>query len=148
MLAMEDEKLPPAPPAVAAQPSSTQTCTLWVWWSSQPLGTTRASSRVGTNNRTTLTVVHARPPYLGTAKVYGIRSRDPTRLGTSVSRNSSETDREIPWLARLSTTMVQSTHTLKPMCSASIERARFFLAIVAPVRSQNSSSSGSQRSIQ
>src|SRR5438309_2374381 len=100
------------------------------------------------NSRAALIVVHALPPNLGTANVYGMRSSDPMRLGTSVKRNSSETESVMPMLARLRTTIVHSTHTLKPMCSANMEKARFLLATFSPVLSQKDSLSGSQSSIQ
>src|SRR5688572_7278333 len=45
------------------------------------------------------------------------------------------------------TTIVHSTQTLKPRCSAKIDNARFLRAIRLPVRSQNASFSGSQCSI-
>jgi hypothetical protein len=80
--------------------------------------------------------------------VYGIRRKEPTRFGTAVSRNSSETERVMPMLPRLITMIVHSTQTLKPRCSAKIDQARFFLATFLPVVSQNPSSSGSQCSIQ
>src|SRR5437763_6867507 len=147
MLAIDDEKLPPPTPAVAAHKNSTQSCTLCDWSNSHPLGTTMASSSVGISNKVALKVVHALPPNLGTANVYGMRSSEPIRFGMSVNKNSSDTDKLMPALARLSTTIVHSTHTLKPRCSANIDHARFFRAILPPARSQKTSSSGSQCSI-
>src|SRR3954451_16909485 len=112
MLAIDDEKLPPPTPAVAAHRTSTHSCTLCVWSNSQPLGTTIASNRVGISNNAALKVVHALPPNLGTANVYGMRSSDPIRFGMSVNKNSSDTNKLMPALARLRTTIVHSTHTL------------------------------------
>src|SRR6266568_8261204 len=106
MLAMDEEKLPPPRPAHAAQVKSTQSWVLWTWCTSQPLGTTMASSMVGMKSNPALTVVQALPPNLGTANVYGIRNIEPIRLGIRVNKNSSETDRMIPILARLRTTIV------------------------------------------
>src|SRR3569832_471061 len=77
-----------------------------------------------------------------------MRSSEPIRFGTSVSRNNSETDNVMPWLARLRTMIVHTTQMLNPMCSANIDHIKFFLAIFDPERSQKSSSSGSQCSIQ
>ena len=54
----------------------------------------------------------------------------------------------MPTLPRLRTTIVHSTQTLKPMCSAKIEKMRFLRAIRSPVRRPERSSSGSQSSIQ
>src|SRR5258706_15719756 len=123
MLAIDDEKLPPPTPALAAHRNNTHSCTLWVWCNSHPLGTTIANRTVGISNNAALNVVHALPPNFGTANVYGMRSSEPIRFGMSVSKNSSDTDRLIPALARLRTTIVHSTHTLKPRCSANIDRA-------------------------
>ena len=69
MLAIDEEKLPPPKPAVAAQASSTQNCVSCSWSASQPLGTTIASSSAGISSSEALIVVHARPPKRGTAKV-------------------------------------------------------------------------------
>jgi hypothetical protein len=69
MLNIDEEKLPPPKPAVAAQNSNTHSCTVWLWPASQPLGTTMASSRVGISSRAALMLVHVRPPNLGTANV-------------------------------------------------------------------------------
>src|SRR5215218_10429146 len=109
MLAIDEEKLPPPKPAVAAQPSRTQNCVSALCAASQPLGTTVATSSTGISSSDALTVVHSRPPKRGTANVYGIRSVEPIRLGRSVSTNSSDTDSAMPALPRLSTTTVQST---------------------------------------
>ncbi len=103
---------------------------------------------MGRKRSDALMVVHARPPNLGTAKVYGTRRIDPIRFGTSVSRNCSDSDMVMPMLARLMTTMVQMTQTLNPMCSAKIESARLRRAILRPPPAQNCSLSGSQWSIQ
>ena len=69
MFAIDEEKLPPPKPAVAAQTSSTQNCVSWLWPASQPLGTTIASSSVGISSSAALIVVHSRPPNRGTANV-------------------------------------------------------------------------------
>src|SRR4051794_37606988 len=116
MFAMDDEKLPPPNPAVAAHPSSTQNWVSWLWCASQPLGTTRATSRVGMSSSAALIVVQVRPPNFGTAKVYGSRSVEPIRFGTAVSQNCSDSDSETPTFARLITMIVQSTQTLNPRC--------------------------------
>jgi len=62
MLAIEEAKLPPPKPAVAAMTQKTQygvpgCCTTW------------ANSRVGTSRSAALTIVQFRPPKRGTAKV-------------------------------------------------------------------------------
>src|SRR2546423_864538 len=125
MLAIDDEKLPPPNPAVAAQSTSTHSWVECACCASHPLGTTIARRSVGMSSRAALTAVHARPPNLGTAKVYGMRSTDPTRFGTRVRRNSSDTDSEMPMLPRLRTTTVHSTQTQNPTCSAYIDQSRF-----------------------
>src|SRR6266511_3329315 len=148
MFAIEDEKFPPPKPAVAAHASSTHICVEWPWSASQPLGTTMASSSAGMSSSDALIVVHSRPPNFGTANVYGMRRKEPTRFGTAVSQNCSEIDSSIPTLDRLMTTIVHSTQIEKPKFSAKIENARFLRAIGLPLVSQNPSLSGSQWSIQ
>src|SRR5687768_5988750 len=127
MFAIEEEKLPPPTPAVAAQAIRIHICVPCDCAASQPLGTRNASSAVGMISSDALIVVHARPPYLGTAKVYGIRRNDPTRFGTATRMNSSEIDSVMPMFARLMTTIVHSTQMLNPRFSAKIEKIRFFL---------------------
>src|SRR5918997_2359672 len=148
MLAIEDEKLPPPKPAVAAHRASTMICVECSCCASQPLGTTIASSVTGISSSDALTPVQARPPNFGTANVYGIRSVEPMRLGSAMSRNCSESERVKPAFARLMTTIVHSTQIEKPRFSAKMERIRFFLAILFPLLCQNASSSGSQSSSQ
>src|SRR5215218_2791201 len=109
MLAIDEEKLPPPNPAVAAQPRRTQNCVSALWDASQPLGTTTATSSTGMRSSDALTVVHSRPPNRGTANVYGMRSVEPIRFGTAVSQNCSGTDRAMPTLTRLITMNVHNT---------------------------------------
>src|SRR3954451_10077851 len=73
-----------------------------------------------------------------------MRNAAPTRFGTAVSQNFSDSDSPA---STLSTTIVHSTQMLKPMCSAKIEKIRFLRAIRLPSAAQNGGSSGSQRSI-
>src|SRR5918997_5048830 len=148
MFAIDEEKLPPPKPAVAAHRASTHICVEWLWSCSQPLGSRKASSSTGISSSDALTPVQARPPNRGTAKVYGIRSVAPTRLGSAISRNCSDSDSVKPALARLMTTMVHSTQIEKPRCSAKIEIARFLRAMRLPVVCQNCSLSGSHSSSQ
>src|SRR3954471_23362200 len=103
MLAIDEEKVPPPTPAVAAQAKSTQNCVSCDCEASHPLGTTSATSSAGMKSRLALIVVHVRPPKRGTANVYGIRSALPMRFGTAVSQNCSGSDSVIPTLARLMT---------------------------------------------
>src|SRR3954469_17855122 len=121
MLAIDEEKLPPPKPAVAAHATRIHSCVSCGWVASQPDGTRNASSAVGMISSDALIVVQARPPNLGTANVYGMRRNEPTRFGTAVSRNSSEIDIVMPMFARLITTIVHSTQMLKPRFSAKIE---------------------------
>src|SRR5437763_9043222 len=109
MLVIDDEKLPPPNPAVAAHARRIQNCVSWLWWASQPLGRMIATSATGMNSSDALIPVHSRPPNLGTAKVYGRRSPEPIRLGNAVSQNDSGSDSTIPMLARLITMIVHST---------------------------------------
>ena len=70
MLAIDDEKLPPPKPAVAAQASSTQNCVSCAW-RGQPAARhdDGEQQRRGSAAATALIVVHARPPKRGTANV-------------------------------------------------------------------------------
>src|SRR6266498_2787017 len=148
MLAIDEEKLPPPTPAVAAQSIRIQNWVSCDWVASQPLGTRNASSRDGISSKVALMVVHTRPPNFGTANVYGMRSAEPTRFGTAVSQNISDRVMVSPAFARLITTTDHSTHSANPRCSAKIEKMRFLRAIFLPVDSQNCSSSVCQSSIQ
>src|SRR5215218_7621046 len=77
-----------------------------------------------------------------------MRRKEPTRFGTAVSQNSSDSDIAMPTLPRLRTMIVHRTQTLKPRFSAKIDKIRFLRAIARPVDAQNASFSGSHRSIQ
>src|SRR5918997_2591774 len=148
MFAIDEEKSPPPKPAVAAHSASTHICVQWLWSCSQPLGTSKASSSTGISSSDALMPVHARPPNRGTANVYGIRSVAPTRFGSAMSKNCSDSDSVKPALARLMTTIVHSTQIENPRCSAKIDSVRFLRAIRRPPDSQNASSSGSHSSSQ
>jgi hypothetical protein len=65
----------------------------------------------------------------------GRGARDRGELAPALLLQVSE------WLI---TTIVHSTQTLKPRCSAKTEKTRFLRAILLPRLSQNRSSSGSQ----
>ena len=79
MFAIEEAKLPPPTPAVAARTISVEYDT--------PGRIRTAASTAGISSRPALTMVQLRPPNRATANVYGIRSTDPTSAGTAVSRN-------------------------------------------------------------
>src|SRR3989442_1392868 len=51
------------------------------------LSTQYMNSRQGTTRMPALNTVQFRPPKRGTAKVYGSRSAEPTRLGMATSQN-------------------------------------------------------------
>lgn len=78
---MLDAKFPPPNPAVAAISRNPQ-------YGVDGFRTAMASSRVGISSSNPLTTVQLRPPNLGTANVYGIRSIDPTKFGTATRKNS------------------------------------------------------------
>src|SRR3954452_12123524 len=141
MLAIEEAKLPPPKPAVAAIATNTQNgvsgrCTKY------------ANNSVGMTSSPALTTVQLRPPTFGTAKVYGSRSSEPTRLGTATSQNSCWGVKSNPAPASRAALTLQSSHTEKPRCSAKIENARLRRATRRPVASQKSGFSGVQCSIQ
>jgi hypothetical protein len=141
MLVIEEAKLPPPRPAVAATRTKNQ-------YGVPGSLTANASRPVGTTSNRALATVQFRPPNLGTANVYGTRSTEPTKLGTATSQNSWSTENAKPAAGRLTTTTLHSSHTEKARCSARIEKMRFLVATRRPVRFQNDSSSGCQCSIQ
>ena len=149
MLAIDEEKLPPPTPAVAAHASSTQNCVSWPACASQPLGTTTASSSDGISSSAALIVVHRRPPKRGTANVYGIRSTEPIRFGTAVSQNCSGSDSVMPTLPRLMhDDRPQHPDAEAEMLGEDREDQVPARDPRARVRPRTASSSGSQRSIQ
>src|ERR1700739_712801 len=74
MLAIDEAKLPPPKPAVAAMAARTGN---GIWGGL----TAHASSRHGTTNSDAEMIVQLRPPKTGTAKVYGSLRNAPTPLG-------------------------------------------------------------------
>src|SRR5690606_27297975 len=151
MLAIDEEKLPPPKPASAASSMNTHIGVPgWL--------TNQARPRVGISSIAALKAVKARPPKRGMAKVYGMRSAAPTRVGVEVSSRALLTAVGLPWprpsrkekpaAPMLVTTVPQMTQTLKPRFSAKTEKLRFFLAVRFPPDSQNSVLSGSQWSSQ
>src|ERR1700757_3307247 len=149
MLAIDEAKLPPPRPAVAATTTSSANG-VWGWLTAQ------ASNRHGITNRVAEMIVQLRPPKIGTANVYGNRRKAPTPLGTATRHRawlavSAQPDGAgWPWAPAVicTTTMLQSIHTLNPTCSAKMEKIRLRRAIALPVVSQNTGSSGRQSSIQ
>ena len=79
MLVIDDAKLPPPTPAVAAAISSIVNDT--------PGFRMIAMKIVGMSSRAAEMMVKLRPPKVATAKVYGSRSTAPTSVGSAVSRN-------------------------------------------------------------
>ena len=69
MLNIDEEKLPPPNPAVAAHATRIHSWASWACPANQPLGTTMARSSTGMNRSDALITVHARPPKRGTANV-------------------------------------------------------------------------------
>src|SRR5215207_3730916 len=81
MLAIDEEKLPPPTPAIAATMTSVV--------SETPGFSTNAVAMQGTMRSNAENTVQLRPPKRATAKVYGIRMSAPTAVGTVVSMNFS-----------------------------------------------------------
>src|SRR5262245_12966007 len=94
MLAIEEAKLPPPKPAVAATNNSTPK-------GISGLDTAHASRRHGINSSSAETMVQLRPPNIGTANVYGSRRKAPTPLGTATSQRASVAVRANPDAAGL-----------------------------------------------
>src|SRR5919204_378153 len=65
MFAIDEEKLPPPKPAVAAQANRTQNWAPWLSPATQPLGTTIARSRAGISSSEALIVVLAGQDHAG-----------------------------------------------------------------------------------
>ena len=118
--------------------------------------TAQASSRQGMTSSVAEIIVQFRPPKTGTANVYGSRRKAPTPLGTATSHSAWVAVSANPDAAGLpsapavicTTTMLHSSHTENPMCSAKIDQIRLRLAVGLPTVPQNSGSSGRQSSIQ
>src|SRR3712207_1491899 len=115
MFAIEEAKLPPPTPATAARISSGE---------DETPGRMRNAARIdGISSRLALMMVQLRPPKRATANVYGIRSTEPTRAGTAVSRNFPAGSTPY-WGPRNSTSTDHIVHTENPMCSEKIEKTR------------------------
>jgi len=80
MLAIDEAKLPPPNPAVAAT-------TIRVENGVSGWPRTQASASVGISRSSDDTTVQLRPPTMGTAKVYGMRRNAPTPEATARSVN-------------------------------------------------------------
>src|SRR5215207_3787276 len=133
MFAIDEAKLPPPRPAVAAASSRAQ-------YAVDGSETSHASSSVGINSSSALTTVQVRPPKRAGAKVYGNRAVAPTSPGIDTSQNSWPVVSENPASLSLTATTLQSCQTEKPRNSAKIEKPRLRRATRAPVSAQKSAS--------
>ena len=79
MLVIDEAKLPPPNPASAATSSSTG--------KGARFSSATTSPRVGASSSSADMIVQLRPPNRGTAKLYGMRSADPTSTGIDSSQN-------------------------------------------------------------
>src|SRR5256885_15793565 len=113
MLVMDEAKLPPPTPVIAARIISVVYET--------PGLINKAAGMVGRSSRAALMIVQFRPPKAATASVYGSRSTDPTSAGTAVSRNFPAAP---TWHAgpRNSTSTDHIRHTDDPMRPAGTEK--------------------------
>src|SRR5919206_1353744 len=116
MFVIDDAKLPPPTPARQA--------TITNVGKDVPGCMTVAAMNVGISSRAALTTVQFRPPNLATAKVYGSRRIDPTRVGAETRKNFPAAS---TWYSgpMKSTSTDHRVHTEKPMCSDSTENSRF-----------------------
>jgi hypothetical protein len=88
-----------------------------------------------------------RPPKRATAKVYGTRTIEPTRVPMATRKNLSAG--VSPYSGPMKSTITdQRVQIENPMCSESTENQRFRRATFSPVSFQKVSFSGSQCSIQ
>src|SRR6266498_2411221 len=138
MFAIDEAKLPPPTPVIAAR-------IIRVVYDTPGL-IRIAAGIVGRSSRAALMIVQFRPPNVATANVYGSRSAEPTSAGTAVSRNFPAAS---TWYAgpRNNTMTDHIVHTEKPMCSEKMEKTRLRRATRAPRPAQNAGSSGRQSSI-
>src|SRR5512139_3041068 len=136
MLVMEEAKLPPPKPAVAARARTTPY--------EGRVVTAKIRPDTGISSRRALMVVQLRPPNRVTAKVYGSRITAPIRFGSATSQNFWSTEYGNWDAGRATTTTLHSVQTENPRCSAKIELTRLRRATRRPVAAQNDSSSGSQ----
>src|SRR5437879_6491289 len=123
MFVIDEAKLPPPRPVIAARTSSV---------SNDADGVRKnAVETVGMSSSSALTTVQLRPPKRATARVYGSRTAEPSPAGSDVSRNfcpaAVATSVLIPYcpLGRKSTKTDHSTQIENPMCSQSTENTRF-----------------------
>src|SRR3954470_24921920 len=106
MLAIEEAKLPPPKPAVAAATRNSEYGVPgWV--------THQVISATGTSSSAPDTAVQLRPPNRATAAVYGMRMNEPTRFGTATSQNSWSTEKWKPAAGRLTVTALHSSQIEK-----------------------------------
>src|SRR2546421_5866054 len=128
MLVIDEAKLPPPTPVIAARIISVVYDT--------PGLTRIAVGIAGSSSRAALMIVQFRPPKVATAKVYGSRSTEPTNAGTAVSRNLPAGSM---WYAgpRNSTMTDHIVQIEKPTCSEKMEKMRLRRATRAPVAAQN-----------
>src|SRR5437016_165184 len=108
MLVIEEAKLPPPTPVIAARIISVVYET--------PGCTRIAAGTVGSSSSDALMMVQFRPPKTATARVYGSRSTEPTSAGTAVNRNLPAGSM---WYfgPRNNTMTDQIVQIEKPMCS-------------------------------
>src|SRR3954452_10800983 len=119
MFVIDDAKLPPPTPAIAATISSVSYDT--------PGLTTNAAVMVGMRSNSALTIVQLRPPNFATAKVYGSRNPAPSAVGSVVSRNFSAAacfgSVLNPYAGVMNRTRTdQRLQIEKPMCSERMEK--------------------------
>src|SRR5438552_15633062 len=115
MLAIDDEKLPPPTPAIAA--------TISIVLNDTPGCSANAATIAGSSNSAALTIVQFRPPNFATANVYGSRKNEPTPAGTVVSRNFCDGSK--PYSGpRNSTNTDHSVQIENPMCSDRMEKLK------------------------
>src|SRR5689334_11397013 len=122
MFVMDEAKLPPPTPVIAARNI--------IVANDDPGVSRKALDTVGISSRSALTIVQLRPPNRATARVYGRRTAEPRAAGSEVSRNfwpaAVAATVLMPYSppGRKSTNTDHSTQTENPMCSEKIEKIR------------------------
>lgn len=139
MFVIDEAKLPPPMPVSAA---TTRNVVYEV-----PGSITQKAARVGSSSDRALTTVQLRPPNSATAKVYGTRTKAPTRVAVEIRKNFPAGS--TPYSGPMKRTMTDHRdQTENPMCSESTENHRLRRATRSPDSRQKTSSSGSHCSIQ
>ncbi len=112
MLVIEEAKFPPPTPVSAATARKVPY--------EVPGSMTTSAATVGASSSRALTTVQFRPPNRATAKVYGTRTRPPTKVAVAMRKNFPAGS--IPYAGPMNRTITDHRDQMEnPMCSESTE---------------------------